>query len=191
MRPLPDSALEAEMETLGVAPKQKAKARQGFQRSAEQAKRFGRGRDRLVLPGGISLDSTPSREAKISTDGCSFNRPTGVRSQSGIRGSIRFVSRTGRGMVARFTSAMAAIRPTAFRPALQRQGGMKLRHADALAIAAWSLLIGWYLLVLPILSGCSDLQKGGMVTCQAETAGCQSGPEPIGKPSPAPTSAAP
>jgi len=60
------------METLGVAPKQKAKARQGFQRSAEQAKLFGQGRDRLVLPGGISLDSRPSREAK--------NRPMDIPS---------------------------------------------------------------------------------------------------------------
>jgi hypothetical protein len=52
-----DAALEAEMATLGVAPKQKARARQGFQRSAEQAKLFAQGKDRLVLPGGVSLDS--------------------------------------------------------------------------------------------------------------------------------------
>jgi hypothetical protein len=55
-----DAALEAEMITLGVAPKQKARARQGFQRSAEQAKLFAQGKDRLVLPGGVSLDSKPS-----------------------------------------------------------------------------------------------------------------------------------
>jgi hypothetical protein len=42
---------------LGVAPKQRGRARQGFQRSAEQAKL---GRDRLVLPVGISLDSSSS-----------------------------------------------------------------------------------------------------------------------------------
>lgn len=53
-----DAALESEMGTLGVAPKQKARARQGFQRSAEQAKLFAQGKDRLVLPGGVSLDST-------------------------------------------------------------------------------------------------------------------------------------
>jgi hypothetical protein len=58
-RKLPgDAALESEMGTLGVAPKQKARARQGFQRSAEQAKLFAQGKDRLVLPGGVSLDST-------------------------------------------------------------------------------------------------------------------------------------
>jgi len=33
-----DAALEADMVKLGVAPKQKSRARQGFQRSAEQAK---------------------------------------------------------------------------------------------------------------------------------------------------------
>ena len=51
-----DAALEAEMVELGVAPKQKGRARQGFQRSAEQAKL---GKDRLVLPGGVSLDQPP------------------------------------------------------------------------------------------------------------------------------------
>jgi len=49
-----NAALEQDMERLGVAPKQKARARQGFQRSAELAKL---GKDRLVLPGGVSLDS--------------------------------------------------------------------------------------------------------------------------------------
>lgn len=53
-----DTALEAEMVTLGVASKQKARARQGFQRSAEQANLFALGKDRLVLPSGVSLDST-------------------------------------------------------------------------------------------------------------------------------------
>ncbi len=55
-----DAALESEMGTLGVAPKQKSRARQGFQRSAEQAKLFAQGKDRLVLPGGVSLDSKPN-----------------------------------------------------------------------------------------------------------------------------------
>lgn len=49
-----DAALEADMVKLGVAPKQKSRARQGFQRSAEQAKL---GKDRLVMPGGVSVDS--------------------------------------------------------------------------------------------------------------------------------------
>lgn len=50
-----DAVLEADMVEAGVASKQKSRARQGFQRSAEQAKL---GKDRLVLPGGVSLDST-------------------------------------------------------------------------------------------------------------------------------------
>jgi hypothetical protein len=50
-------ALESDMVELGVAPKQKARARQSFQRSAEIAKL---GKDRLVLPAGVSLDSKPS-----------------------------------------------------------------------------------------------------------------------------------
>jgi hypothetical protein len=50
-----DAVIEADMGELGVASKQKARARQGFQRSAEQAKL---GKDRLVLPAGVSLDLT-------------------------------------------------------------------------------------------------------------------------------------
>lgn len=62
-RLLPGNAvLESDMVALGVAPKQKARARQGFQRSAELAKM---GKDRLVLPAGVSLDS------KVSNGGAS------------------------------------------------------------------------------------------------------------------------
>jgi hypothetical protein len=50
-----DAALEADMVEFGVAEKQKNRARQGFRRSAEQAKLD---RDRLVMPAGVSLDST-------------------------------------------------------------------------------------------------------------------------------------
>ena len=39
--------------------KQTNRARQTFQRSAEQAKVFNETRDRLVLPAGVSLGSTP------------------------------------------------------------------------------------------------------------------------------------
>lgn len=46
----PVSGLEAAMVTLGVAPKQKDKARQVFQRSAKQAGFFEYGSDRLVMP---------------------------------------------------------------------------------------------------------------------------------------------
>ncbi len=48
----PDAGLEGEMVALGVATKQKDKARQAFQRSANQALLFSQGRDRLVLPPG-------------------------------------------------------------------------------------------------------------------------------------------
>lgn len=47
----PAAALEREMVTLGVAPKQKDRARQVFERSAEQAGFFAHGRDRLIQPG--------------------------------------------------------------------------------------------------------------------------------------------
>ncbi len=46
------------MESFGVAIKQTGRARQTFQRSAEQAKIFNEKKDRLVLPAGVSLDST-------------------------------------------------------------------------------------------------------------------------------------
>jgi hypothetical protein len=46
------------MESFGVASKQTNRARQTLQRSAEQAKVFNDKKDRLVLPGGVSLDST-------------------------------------------------------------------------------------------------------------------------------------
>jgi len=45
-----NNALEAAMEKLGVAPKQKNKARQVFQRSATQAGYFAFGTNRLVAP---------------------------------------------------------------------------------------------------------------------------------------------
>ncbi len=58
--PLPtkDSDLEATIESFGVASKQAKRARQTFQRSAEQAKVFNEKKDRLVLPAGVSLDSS-------------------------------------------------------------------------------------------------------------------------------------
>lgn len=50
----PDPGLEQVMVSYGVAAKQKDKARQTFQRSAEQSGMFYQGRNRLVLPPGIS-----------------------------------------------------------------------------------------------------------------------------------------
>jgi hypothetical protein len=58
-----DTALEQDMERLGVAPKQRIRARQTFQRSASQAGMFNETKDRLIPPGGVSLDSTPMQEA--------------------------------------------------------------------------------------------------------------------------------
>ncbi len=45
-----EAALEKEIVSLGVSPKQPGKARQSFQRSAELAGFFKHGRDRLILP---------------------------------------------------------------------------------------------------------------------------------------------
>lgn len=54
----PPAGLETEMVTLGVAPKQKDKARQVFQRSATQAGFFAYGNNRLVMPS-IKASSKP------------------------------------------------------------------------------------------------------------------------------------
>ena len=55
----PTAGLETAIGTLGVAPKQKDKARQVFQRSAKQAGFFAFGTDRLVMPS-IKASSTPT-----------------------------------------------------------------------------------------------------------------------------------
>ena len=47
----PTAALESEMTSLGVATKQSDKARQAFDRSAQQAGFYEHGRNRLILPG--------------------------------------------------------------------------------------------------------------------------------------------
>jgi hypothetical protein len=56
----PPAALEREMVELGVSPKQKDRARQVFERSAQQAGFFAHGRDRLVQPG--AMVNPPERE---------------------------------------------------------------------------------------------------------------------------------
>ena len=57
--PLPkDSDLETFMKGLGVPSKQTDRARQSFQRSADQANVLNEKKDRLVLPAGVSIDST-------------------------------------------------------------------------------------------------------------------------------------
>jgi hypothetical protein len=53
------AALERAFEGYGVSPKQTAKARHAFDRSAKQAGFFDHGNDRLVIPGDIPAQSTP------------------------------------------------------------------------------------------------------------------------------------
>ena len=59
----PDSALEAAMAGLGVVSKQTRKARQAFQRSAEQAGFFKYGKDRLVMPSNGKTEEQPPDNA--------------------------------------------------------------------------------------------------------------------------------
>lgn len=63
----PAAALEREMVGLGVSEKQTGRARQVFERSAEQAGYFEHGRNRLVMPGvasrmGPDVQPPPARE---------------------------------------------------------------------------------------------------------------------------------
>jgi hypothetical protein len=63
----PAAALERDFVGLGVAEKQKDRARQVFERSAEQAGYFEHGKDRLVAPGivsGIGQDEPPADDDK-------------------------------------------------------------------------------------------------------------------------------
>jgi hypothetical protein len=58
--PSTNSGLETAIANMGVSPKQKANARQAFQRSAEQAGFFWSGKDRLVKPIIKGSTGTPS-----------------------------------------------------------------------------------------------------------------------------------
>jgi hypothetical protein len=60
----PPAALERDFVGLGVAEKQKDRARQVFERSAEQAGYFEHGKDRLVAPGIIAGQDAPEPEDK-------------------------------------------------------------------------------------------------------------------------------
>lgn len=74
---LPGNAgLENSMVALGVAPKQKVKARQAFQRSATQAGFFANGTDRLVMPsvragnsGSQSIGEEPVKREEEGSNG--------------------------------------------------------------------------------------------------------------------------
>ena len=65
----PPAAIERVIETAGVAPKQKGRARQVLERSAEQAGFFEHGRDRLVKPGVKEDTKTPRTEDKKPSGG--------------------------------------------------------------------------------------------------------------------------
>lgn len=70
----PRAALEREMANLGVAQKQTDRARQAFERSAEQAGFFAHGSDRLISPSGLDRPET----APIENISSSFEeRPGG------------------------------------------------------------------------------------------------------------------
>jgi len=74
----PNSALERLIETMGVAPKQKDKARQVFLRSAKQAGLFELSNDRMTPPSNISHPTTAPSVAPQNT---SEQRP--IRQRSG------------------------------------------------------------------------------------------------------------
>jgi hypothetical protein len=67
----PDNGLEAAMVTLGVARKQKERARQVFKRSAQQAGFFHFGNDRLVLP---AIKASAAAAAAIIPEGANENK---------------------------------------------------------------------------------------------------------------------
>jgi len=69
----PTKALEREMQTLGVAPKQTDKARQAFERSARQAAFFESGEGRLVKPRVESAVERRAEEPKPLSDAASIN----------------------------------------------------------------------------------------------------------------------
>lgn len=75
----PAKALEREMQTLGVAPKQADKARQAFERSARQAGFFEAGEGRLVKP---KLESPEKRPDAQRTDGEAITANTAQRELS-------------------------------------------------------------------------------------------------------------
>lgn len=75
----PDVGLEREIVGLGVSEKQRSKARQALQRSADQSGFFDHGRDRLVTPAGGSTVEAPPPPGEEPT-------PGGEREQFGGRG---------------------------------------------------------------------------------------------------------
>ena len=63
----PPAALERQITSMGVAEKQKSRARQVFEKSAEQAGFFEQGRNRLVKPGFVEAPTKePPAPASVS-----------------------------------------------------------------------------------------------------------------------------
>ena len=86
----PSPAIERLMENMGVAPKQKDKARQVFQRSAKQAGLFELSNDRLTLP--PSLNNPPpiaEQIAPISSDRSTSGNDGSSSSRSGLHPFIQ------------------------------------------------------------------------------------------------------
>lgn len=73
----PAAALERDFVGLGVAEKQKDRARQVFERSAEQAGYFEHGKDRLVAPGIVAGDHEPEDTDKDKDKGKTANGDDG------------------------------------------------------------------------------------------------------------------
>ena len=75
------AALDTEMRNLGVPSKQAERARLAFMRSAEQAGLFVHGRDRLVLPAGVSVSEEPGSTFKEPQTAGTNGARAGVASQ--------------------------------------------------------------------------------------------------------------
>lgn len=73
----PPAALERAMEGFGVAPKQKSRARQILERSADQAGFFDQGKNRLVKPGIAAPAGTPAKDPAPDKDERGQERRTG------------------------------------------------------------------------------------------------------------------
>lgn len=65
----PTAALEREITALGVAEKQTSRARQVFERSAEQAGYFEHGKNRLVMPATVMRDALPPGDEEQDRNG--------------------------------------------------------------------------------------------------------------------------
>jgi hypothetical protein len=74
----PDSGLEQKIHDLGVSPKQTAKARQAFQRSAELAGFFKHGKQRLVPPANLGSAERSEKRPDADRKTRDVSRTTGL-----------------------------------------------------------------------------------------------------------------